>query len=88
MEAREINLTVFPAVNNDDIIIIGVDIDRVDLELANRIDKSIRTYYPDNNILLLPKDDVQLRTVSTNEIREIIRYLEGIVKEREQRISS
>lgn len=88
MEAREINLTIYPAVNNEDIIIIGVDIDRVDLELANRIHKSIRTYYPDNNILLLPKDDVQLRTVSIDEIKEIIRYLEGIVAEREQRISS
>lgn len=65
----------------DDLILIKVDSDQVDLDESLRIFDSIRSAYPRNNALLLPKDKVQIKELPKDTIRTVIEYLEDCLKE-------
>lgn len=80
MAVPDINISVIhPDIN--DLILIKIDSDQIDLDESRRIFDSVRSTYPRNNALLLPKDKVQVEALSKDTIRTVIEYLEDCLKE-------
>lgn len=80
MAVQDINISTIRS-DIDDLILIKIDSDQVNLDESRSIFDSIKSMYPKNHILLLPKNKVQIKALPKDAIKTVIEYLEDCLKE-------